>query len=87
MEIVGTPVPDPTQFDPNSHYFDPKSPRENPRWLAIPVQHVSTWPRTVTLQELRTNPALSGLTILRAGNRLSITEMSKHEYLDIVKAV
>jgi predicted RNA-binding protein with PUA-like domain len=87
MEIVGTPVPDPTQFDPNSHYFDPKSPRENPRWLAIPVQHVSTWPRTVTLQELRTNPALAGLTILRAGNRLSITEMSKHEYLDIVKAV
>jgi predicted RNA-binding protein with PUA-like domain len=85
MEIAGAPVPDPTQFDPNSHYYDPKSLRENPRWLAIKVTHVATWPRTVTLQELRTNPALAGLTILRAGNRLSITEVTKEEYDSICK--
>ncbi len=80
MEIVGAPLPDPTQFDPKSHYYDPKSPRENPRWLAIPVRHISTWPRTVTLAELRANPALKNMTILKAGNRLSITEISKEEY-------
>jgi predicted RNA-binding protein with PUA-like domain len=80
MEIVGAPLPDPTQFDPKSHYYDPKSLRENPRWLATPVRHISSWSRTVTLQELRTNSALKNLTILKAGNRLSITEISKEEY-------
>lgn len=80
MEIVGMPVPDPTQFDQKSRYYDPKSPRENPRWLAIPVRHISTWSRTATLAELRANPALKDMTILKAGNRLSITVISKEEY-------
>ncbi len=80
MEIAGTPVPDPTQFDPKSHYFDSKSPKDNPRWLAIPVRHVSTWSRTVTLAEFRATPALKNMTILKPGNRLSITEITKREY-------
>ncbi len=83
MEIAGVPVPDPTQFDPKSHYYDPKSPRENPRWLAIPVRHVSTWGRVVSLAELRATPALKNMTILKTGNRLSITEITKEEYTSI----
>jgi predicted RNA-binding protein with PUA-like domain len=80
MEIVGSPVPDPTQFDQKSKYYDPKSEKANPRWLAIPVRHVSTWGRVVSLAELRANPKLQSLTILKAGNRLSITEVTKGEY-------
>jgi predicted RNA-binding protein with PUA-like domain len=80
MEIVGSPIPDPTQFDPGSHYYDPKSPKANPRWLAVRVRHIATWPRTVTLAELRTTSALKNMTILKAGNRLSITEVTKEEY-------
>ncbi len=80
MEIAGLPVPDPTQFDPKSHYYDPKSSRENPRWLAIPVRHVSTWGRVVSLAELRATPSLKGMIILKNGNRLSITEITKEEY-------
>ncbi|MCZ8095897.1 MAG: EVE domain-containing protein, partial [Acidovorax sp.] len=29
---------DPTQFDPLSPYYDPKSPTDNPRWLLLDVQ-------------------------------------------------
>lgn len=83
MKIVGTPVPDPTQFDPTSHYYDPKSAKDNPRWLAIKVAHVATWGRVVTLPELRATPALKNLTILKPGNRLSITEVTKEEYATI----
>jgi predicted RNA-binding protein with PUA-like domain len=85
MEIVGESVPDPTQFEPASHYFDPKSLRENPRWLAIPVRHLATWSRVVPLAELRQEPKLQNLTILKAGNRLSITEVTKEEYTQIKK--
>lgn len=85
MEIVGTPVPDPTQFDPKSHYYDPKSPKDNPRWLAIPVRHIATWGGVVSLVELRTTPALKNMTILKTGNRLSITEVTKGEYMQLKK--
>jgi predicted RNA-binding protein with PUA-like domain len=85
MEIVGEPVPDPTQFDPKSHYYDSKSPRENPRWLAIPVRHIATWGRVVSLAELRQEPKLQNLTILKTGNRLSITEITKEEYMLLKK--
>ncbi len=85
MEIAGAPVPDPTQFDQTSHYYDPKSTKENPRWLAIPVRYVRTLPRIVSLSEIKANKDLSGLTILRPGNRLSITEITKEEYHTLVK--
>ncbi len=85
MEIAGAPVPDPTQFDKTSHYYDPKSTKEYPRWLAIPVRYVRTLPRIIPLAEIKANRDLSGLTILRPGNRLSITELSKVEYQTIAK--
>ena len=31
-EVASAPYPDPTQFDPKSHYYDAKSRREAPRW-------------------------------------------------------
>jgi len=85
MEVSGAPVPDPTQFDPKSHYYDPKSKRDNPRWLALPVRHIQTWGRMVSLAEIRNNPALKNMTILRPGNRLSITEITKEEYQALSK--
>lgn len=85
MEITGKPVPDPTQFDPESYYYDPKSAKDTPRWLAVPVRHVATWGRVVTLSELRSEPKLQNLLILRPGNRLSITEITESEYKIISK--
>ena len=34
-EVASTPYPDPTQFDPSSPYFDPKSRPEAPRWMLV----------------------------------------------------
>lgn len=39
-EVSSTPYPDPTQFDPKSPYYDPKSTREAPRWLLVDVRYV-----------------------------------------------
>lgn len=83
MEIVGVPVPDPTQFDPMSHYYDPASKEDAPRWLAVPVRHVATWGRVVPLAEIRATFELQNMTILKRGNRLSITEVTKEEYMQL----
>lgn len=64
--------PDPTQFDPGSPYFDPKSTPENPRWLLLDVQALQKT-RLIGLPELRAAPELADLQILQRGNRLSIT--------------
>jgi predicted RNA-binding protein with PUA-like domain len=64
--------PDPTQFDPQSKYFDPKSTPAKPRWLQVDVQLVRKFP-LIHLAQLRAEPKLAELRILQRGNRLSIT--------------
>ena len=43
---------DPTQFDPESPYYAPKSPTDTPRWLLLDVQALRKT-RTIGLAELR----------------------------------
>ena len=70
--VASKPYPDPTQFDAQSHYYDATSKPEQPRWMLVDVQVVEKT-RNLTLPELRAHPALADLTVLKKGNRLSIT--------------
>lgn len=73
VRIVREAYPDPTQFDPASENFDAGSRPENPRWLMVDVKWQADFRTFVTLDQLRGDPALADLLILRRGNRLSIT--------------
>ena len=44
VEIVGEARPDPTQFDPESRYFDAKASVDAPRWDLVIVQFVRAFP-------------------------------------------
>ena len=70
--VASTPYPDPTQFDATSHYYDLKSKHDEPRWLLVDIQAVKKT-RNLSLPELRAHAALEDLTVLKKGNRLSIT--------------
>jgi predicted RNA-binding protein with PUA-like domain len=70
--VASKAYPDPTQFDPASPYFDPKSKPQDPRWLLVDVQALRKT-RNLTLAELRATPALADLLLLQRGSRLSIT--------------
>ena len=70
--VASQAYPDPTQFDPKSPYHDPKSKREEPRWLLVDVQVLRKIP-TITLPALRERPELAQMLVLKKGNRLSIT--------------
>jgi predicted RNA-binding protein with PUA-like domain len=78
-KITGAARPDTTQFDPKSHYFDPKSTPENPRWVEIDVALVKKT-RLLSLQEMREAPGLSTMRVLQRGNRLSITPVTPEEW-------
>ena len=76
-KVVSDAYPDPTQFDPESPYFDPKSSEEAPRWLLVDVEFVRKLKRTITLAELKAQPGLDGMILTRKGNRLSIMPVDK----------
>jgi predicted RNA-binding protein with PUA-like domain len=77
--------PDPTQFDPESPYYDPASKPEHPRWLLVDVQALRKT-RLLGLPEMRATPELADMVVLRRGNRLSITPVdSVHWHLIVDK--
>jgi len=71
-EVATDAYPDPSQFDPKSKYFDPGSSRDNPRWMLVDVKFVKKLKRTISLDELKNDPALIEMPLLRKGNRLSV---------------
>jgi len=72
MRIAKSGVIDPTQFDPESRYYDPKSTPENPRWQTVEVEFVEKFPRMVPLTELRERFTAEELPLLKRGFRLSV---------------
>jgi predicted RNA-binding protein with PUA-like domain len=81
--VASTAYPDPTQFDRKSPYHDPASSPDAPRWLLVDVQ-VLRKTRNLTLPELRADPALEGLVVLKKGNRLSITPVEPRHWKHIL---
>ena len=79
-KIVKEAYPDPSQFDPESKYHDPRSKPDNPAWLMVDVQFVRKLPRVITLVELKAQAALEGMRLLQKGNRLSILPVSEEEW-------
>jgi predicted RNA-binding protein with PUA-like domain len=77
--VASTTRPDPTQFDPKSPYFDAASKPDAPRWLLLDVQALRKT-RLIGLPELRANPALADMILLKRGNRLSITPVSPEHW-------
>jgi predicted RNA-binding protein with PUA-like domain len=75
---------DPTQFEPESPYFDAASKPDAPRWLLVDVQ-VLHKTRKLTLPELRADAELADLLVLKKGNRLSITPVEPRHWHAILQ--
>jgi len=79
-DVVSEAYPDYTAFDPTSEHPDPKSTPENPRWFMVDVCFKKKFPKIISLSMLRAYPELEQMIVLRKGNRLSITPVSKQEW-------
>lgn len=80
MEVVSDAYPDPTQFDPKSKYYDPKSPAENPRWLLRDMLFKEKFKETISLARLRETPGLEDMQVNRKGQRLSVLPVTQDEW-------
>jgi len=78
VRIIKEAFPDPTQFEPKSPYYDPKSSKDNPTWYAVQVKLEEVWERKVTLQELKKYDNLSDMDLFKRA-RLSVQKILEHQ--------
>lgn len=71
--------PDPDQFNPESRYYDPKAGQSSPRWFCVDVVFRQKFPRVIPLTELKREPGLENMVLLRQG-RLSVQPVSAGEW-------
>jgi len=83
-EVSHLAIPDETQFDATSKYFDPKATRETPRWFNVEIKALKKT-RLISLAELREHEGLGEMKLLARGNRLSITPVTEKEWNAILK--
>src|SRR6267142_1249323 len=78
-EVASPAYTDASQFDRKSPYYDPQSKKAAPRWVNVDVRALRKT-KLVPLAELRRHKALARMTLLRPGNRLSITPVTAAEW-------
>lgn len=86
-EVATLPYPDPTQFERNSHYFDPKATPEQPRWDLVDVRFVRHFARPVTLAALKAikDELGEGFALTQNGSRLSVMPVTPAQWKRILK--
>lgn len=83
-EVAREGYPDFTSWDPASDYYDQASTPDRPRWFMIDVKFVRKLKRLITLDELKRQPFLKEIPLLRRGNRLSVMPVAEEEWDYIV---
>ncbi|MEM1238266.1 MAG: EVE domain-containing protein [Cyanobacteria bacterium P01_H01_bin.26] len=77
MKISEAMVVDPTQFDPNNKYYDPKSEPGEPRWHTVTVTYVETFAHYISLDQLKDTFTPDELQVVKRGNRLSVMPVAE----------
>jgi predicted RNA-binding protein with PUA-like domain len=72
MDVIETGLTDPSQFDPDSKYFDPASRPDGPRWDCARLRYLGRFATFLSLDHLREQFNEDELAVVRRGNRLSI---------------
>lgn len=83
--VASAPYADPTQFDPGSEYFDPKSSEDKPRWWLVDFSFVLQFPNILPLDQLRSDELLRDMLVCQRGTRLSVTPVEKEHFIRVCK--
>lgn len=78
--VSKTALPDPTQFDKNSEYFDPKATEEKPIWFCTEIKFIAKFNNFITLNDLKKDKHLTKMLVVKKGSRLSIQPVLQTEF-------
>jgi predicted RNA-binding protein with PUA-like domain len=77
MTVIEENMTDPSQFDPQSPYYDPHSPRDNPRWQTVKLRFTAEFTHIIPLDTLKLIFSSDELGVVRRGNRLSVMPVAE----------
>ncbi len=86
-KVAAAAVPDPSQFDKKSEYYDDKATEEKPRWFCVKVEFAKKFKNVLSLEDIRNTPSLKTMLVIRKGQRLSIQPVTPAEYNALSKLV
>ena len=72
MKVIANNVVDPTQFEVDSKYYDPKSTPASPRWQTVTVKFEQDFGKIIALEQLKQTFSAEELLVVKKGNRLSV---------------
>lgn len=84
-EVVAAAYPDPSQFDPQSKYYDAKASSDNPRWSVVDIVPVQAFAQPVTLAAIKADPTFADFQLVQKGNRLSVMPATEAHYRRILE--
>lgn len=84
-EVSKLAIPDPTQFDKNSEYYDKKATKEKPIWFCVEVKFVKKFSHLISLEVLKNEKALQDMLVIKKGLRLSIQPVTEKDFQWIQK--
>lgn len=84
-KVHGPPVPDPSQFDKKSEYYDAGSSKDEPRWLMVRIAFVEKFENVVPLEVMKADKSLTGMPVLAKGQRLSVQPVSPEHFGRVLK--
>ena len=83
--VVREAYPDRTAFDPKDRHYDPKSRPEKPLWDRVNIKLVRVFDQPIPLDQLRREPGLKRMELLRRGSRLSVQPVRPEEWAIVLK--
>ncbi|KAF0094596.1 MAG: hypothetical protein E1N59_1901 [Puniceicoccaceae bacterium 5H] len=83
-EVVSEqPYPDPSQFKPDSDYYDPKATEAKPRWMQVDVAYRAHLPQFIPLDRIKEDEELQEMLVAKKGQRLSIQPVEPAHFLRV----
>jgi len=78
--VYKTAVPDPTQFDKKSEYYDSKATLTKPIWFCTEVKFKNKFNNFISLEIIKNDKNLSGMMVVQKGSRLSVQPVSSTDF-------
>ncbi|MDH4153712.1 MAG: EVE domain-containing protein [Nitrospira sp.] len=83
-EVVRIAYPDSTQFDKKDKHYDPNSKPSEPKWDMVDIKYVRAFSNPLALDDLRRDPKLKAMVLLKKGSRLSVQPVTLGEWQHIL---
>ncbi len=81
--ISDSAQPDPTQFNKKSDYYDKRATSEKPMWFCAELKFKNKFKKFIPLDQLKSDPKLKDMLVLKRGQRLSIQPVTPAEFSHI----